>query len=145
MSHFILGCKVLMFFHSHFCFPEPDLKIFYFGLSNSLRISLWSSFALGWLLCVHNLLWEWTEILYLCYVHIRYLLECGSSVGSLPNSHGTYCRMGGHAWNQKCLQRSQRKWGNSVVLLMAESWQSICFIYPICIKVDIAITTAGGS
>lgn len=39
--------------------------------------------------------------------------------------------------------RDQRKWGNSVVLLMAEPWQRICFIYPICIKVGVAITMAG--
>ncbi len=68
-----------------------------------------------------------------------------SDVSALSGRCAKYWRVCRHAPNQKCLQRSQRKWGNSVVLLLPESWQRRCFIYPICIKVGMAITTVGRS
>lgn len=81
---------------------------------------------------------------WLCkWIDMQCLLEWGSSVSAPSDSRGKCCRTSRHAQNQKCLQRSQKKWGNSVVLLMAEPWQRICFIYPVCIKVGVAITMAG--
>lgn len=52
------------------------------------------------------------------------------------------CRKVKHFSNVKCFHRSLWKWSNPVALLIAESWRRRCFIYPICIKVDVAITSA---
>ncbi len=130
----------------HFSFPEPDLKIsktvFWFIKQSQLfpeeLFCSWPKAA-----CAQFIVKiDWATRPGTHTVSFGMRLRC---VSALSESRGKYCRMSGHAQNQKCLRRSQRKWGNSVALLMAESWQRICFIYPICIKVDVAITTAGRS
>lgn len=67
----------------------------------------------------------------------------GTSAAS--DGRAKYCEMGPAARGESgtCTESDHgRKWGNSVARLMADSWQKICFIWPICIKVASAITRA---
>lgn len=139
----ILCTRLLMYFHpvislSHRAWSQNLRK--YFGLSNSLGFFPQGAPLLPAESCVCTV---YSENGSRRSARYTYLSEWGASVSTLPDSQRRYGSMGKHAQNLKCLQRSQREWGNSEALLMVESWQRICFIYPICIKVDVAITVAG--